>query len=121
MPLASQLVSKINLRCGWPWLLVQLLFVTNYMVDEVMKLFGCRRVLEDQRENPMVRHEAAEALGSIADERCLQLLKQYCADASPIVAHSCEVALDMLDFETSQGFEYADIGAEAVQPEVLCV
>lgn len=36
----------------------------------------CRQVLEDPRENPMVRHEAAEALGSIADEQCVELLKQ---------------------------------------------
>ena len=83
-------------------------------------MLGCRRVLEDQRENPMVRHEAAEALGSIADERCLHLLNQYCADASPIVAHSCEVALDMLEFETAQGFEYADVSHVSVQREALC-
>lgn len=36
----------------------------------------CRQVLEDEAENPMVRHEAAEALGSIADPQCLQLLRQ---------------------------------------------
>ncbi len=35
-----------------------------------------RRVLEDPRENPMVRHEAAEALGAIAEPECLELLKQ---------------------------------------------
>ena len=68
----------------------------------------------------MVRHEAAEALGSIADDRCLQLLNQYCADASPIVAHSCEVALDMLEFETSEGFEYADAGVMPVHRQALC-
>ena len=69
----------------------------------------------------MVRHEAAEALGSIADDRCLELLRQYCKDASPIVAHSCEVALDMLDFESSQGFEYADLVNASAQPAALSV
>lgn len=33
-------------------------------------------MLEDPRENAMVRHEAAEALGAIADEECIALLKQ---------------------------------------------
>ena len=33
-------------------------------------------VLEDDRENPMVRHEAAEAMGSIASEECLEMLKK---------------------------------------------
>ncbi len=35
-----------------------------------------RRVLEDAHENAMVRHEAAEALGSIAAPECLSLLKE---------------------------------------------
>ncbi|GAB4823292.1 hypothetical protein N2152v2_010338 [Parachlorella kessleri] len=69
-----------------------------------------RRVLEDPKENPMVRHEAAEALGSIADEQCIALLQQYMEDPEPIVAHSCEVALDMLEFERSGAFQYADEG-----------
>ena len=39
----------------------------------------------------MVRHEAAEALGSIGDAECLELLKQQCTDPEPIVADSCVV------------------------------
>jgi hypothetical protein len=42
------------------------------------------------------------------------LLLQYAADPEPIVADSCIVALDMLEFEQSGGFHYADDG----QPEV---
>lgn len=40
----------------------------------------------------MVRHEAAEALGSIASPDCLQLLTDYCRDPEPIVADSCVVS-----------------------------
>lgn len=40
----------------------------------------------------MVRHEAAEALGSIAAPACLELLKQHCSDPEPIVAESCVVS-----------------------------
>ncbi len=54
----------------------------------------------------MVRHEAAEALGAIAQPECLQLLAQYSSDPEPIVAHSCLVALDMLEFEAGGGFDY---------------
>lgn len=35
-----------------------------------------QRVLENGEENPMVRHEAAEALGSIGSPYCLDLLKK---------------------------------------------
>ena len=39
----------------------------------------------------MVRHEAAEALGAIADPECLQLLTDFCQDPDAIVADSCVV------------------------------
>ena len=40
----------------------------------------------------------------------LCLLLQYMQDPEPIVSHSCEVALDMLEFERSGAFQYADEG-----------
>lgn len=61
----------------------------------------------------MVRHEAAEALGAIASSKCIETLKAYAADSEPIVADSCLVALDMLEFEQSGQFQYADVGTTA--------
>uniref|UniRef100_A0A8C2Z899 Deoxyhypusine hydroxylase n=1 Tax=Cyclopterus lumpus TaxID=8103 RepID=A0A8C2Z899_CYCLU len=55
--------------------------------------------LERSSENPMVRHEAAEALGSIGKEECLAMLQQFLGDRERIVKESCEVALDMLEYE----------------------
>lgn len=37
---------------------------------------------------------------------------QYATDPEPIVADSCIVALDMLEFEQSGGFQYADDGSQ---------
>lgn len=45
----------------------------------------------------MVRHEAAEALGSIASPDCLQLLTDYCKDPDSIVADSCVVSVPVPD------------------------
>eukprot|EP01060_Flectonema_neradi_P036678 TRINITY_DN7134_c0_g1_i1.p1 TRINITY_DN7134_c0_g1~~TRINITY_DN7134_c0_g1_i1.p1 ORF type:complete len:294 (+),score=54.14 TRINITY_DN7134_c0_g1_i1:44-925(+) len=44
--------------------------------------------------NEVTRHEAAEALGAIGDERCLPLLKQYWDDEeeSQAVRETCELA-----------------------------
>ncbi|EFJ53045.1 deoxyhypusine hydroxylase [Volvox carteri f. nagariensis] len=67
-------------------------------------------VLKDGSEHAMVRHEAAEALGAIADSVTIGLLREFATDPEPIVAHSCEVALDVLDFEQSGQLEYADKG-----------
>ncbi|KZV26406.1 deoxyhypusine hydroxylase [Dorcoceras hygrometricum] len=67
------------------------------------------QVLRDIHEHPMVRHEAAEALGSIADEECITLLEEFAKDSEPIVSQSCEVALGMLDFERSgKSFEVTE-------------
>lgn len=53
--------------------------------------------LEKVQENPMVRHECAEALGSIGKEACLEILERYKEDQERVVKESCEVALDMLE------------------------
>lgn len=64
--------------------------------------------LEKADENAMVRHECAEALGSIGKEACLQILERYRKDQERVVKESCEVALDMLEYENSSQFQYAD-------------
>ncbi|XP_047443801.1 deoxyhypusine hydroxylase isoform X2 [Mugil cephalus] len=67
-----------------------------------------RAALELTTENPMVRHEAAEALGSIGKNECLAVLQCYRGDKERVVKESCEVALDMLEYENSDQFQYAD-------------
>ncbi|TXG63791.1 hypothetical protein EZV62_010785 [Acer yangbiense] len=66
-------------------------------------------ILRDVNEHPMVRHEATEALGSIADtdivvsyyNHSVALLVEFARDPDPIVSESCEVALSMLEYERS--------------------
>ncbi|KAJ2946148.1 hypothetical protein O0L34_g5080 [Tuta absoluta] len=67
-----------------------------------------KQTLEDTSEHEMVRHEAAEALGSIATEECTEVLKRYLNDPRPVVRESCEVALDMSEYENSPEFQYAN-------------
>lgn len=67
-----------------------------------------RAALDCCNENPMVRHEAAEALGSIGREECVAVLQRHCGDRERVVKESCEVALDMLEYENSDQFQYAD-------------
>ncbi|XP_061635248.1 deoxyhypusine hydroxylase [Phyllopteryx taeniolatus] len=67
-----------------------------------------RAVLERGGESAMVRHEAAEALGSIGRDECLAVLQRFRGDGERVVKESCEVALDMLDYENNQQFQYAD-------------
>lgn len=64
--------------------------------------------LQDGTENEMVRHECAEALGAIATEECTKILNEYLKDDKRVVKESCEVALDMCEYENSPEFQYAD-------------
>jgi len=69
------------------------------------QLIECVR---DRGESPMVRHECAEALGSIATEECVGVLKEFSGPGvERVVRESCEVALDMLEYENSEEFHYA--------------
>ncbi|KAM7293191.1 deoxyhypusine hydroxylase [Ixodes scapularis] len=77
-----------------------------------------KEVLQDTDEMAMVRHECAEALGSIATEECFELLQKYVEDAETLVRESCQVALDMCEYENSQEFQYANTLLQ-VQPEAL--
>lgn len=62
--------------------------------------------LRDPLENEMVRHECAEALGSIANEECVEVLTEYLKDEKRVVKESCEVALDICDYEKSGDFDF---------------
>jgi deoxyhypusine monooxygenase len=54
-------------------------------------------VLENEAEDEMVRHEAAEALGSIATPDVLSALDRFRTQGPRVVRESCEVALDMYE------------------------
>lgn len=55
--------------------------------------------LADCEENEIVRHECAEALGSIGES---ETIRKYIDDKSRIVRESCQVALDMADYENDE-------------------
>lgn len=56
----------------------------------------------------MVRHESAEALGSLGDEDGVEeTLKKFLHDSERVVRESVIVALDMAEFERGGELEYA--------------
>lgn len=64
--------------------------------------------LADDKQDPMVRHECADALGSVADEYGSKMLKRYLNDPERVVRESCEIGLDMAEYEKSGEFQYAN-------------
>lgn len=59
--------------------------------------------LLDLKEDPIVRHEAAEALGAIGDLSSLELLKGLrTGDTELVVRETCEIAVDKFTWENSE-------------------
>ncbi|KAK5166396.1 deoxyhypusine hydroxylase [Oleoguttula sp. CCFEE 6159] len=76
------------------------------------------QTLSNQKEASMVRHEAAEALGSMGDEDGVEdVLKKFLNDPEQVVRESVVVALDMAEFEKGGEREYA-IVPEAVRESI---
>jgi len=62
--------------------------------------------LQDVAENPMVRHECAEALGGIGAQGVEKELAKYLdSSEAAVVRESCVVALDMVDYAASKEFQ----------------
>jgi len=68
-------------------------------IQHVASVHALTLRLQDLNEHAMVRHEAAEALGSINDERCAPLLEAFQeSEKDSIVKESCDVALSIAEY-----------------------
>ncbi|XP_061182616.1 deoxyhypusine hydroxylase-like [Saccostrea echinata] len=59
-------------------------------------------VLADRTQEPMVRHEAGEALGAIGAQESISVLKEYENDPVIEVAETCQLALQRLNWLNNQ-------------------
>lgn len=96
-----------GLKCSSALFRHEIAYVLGQMQHEAA-IKALEECLSCESENSMVRHECAEALGAIAKDNCLEILKRYLKDEEPVVNQSCEVALDMYEYEVSGQFQYAD-------------
>lgn len=103
---AALAIAK-GLKCGSALFRHEIAYVLGQMQME-STVNQLSEVLLDKKEHEMVRHECAEALGSIATKECFEILNCFAKDTKRIVRESCEVALDMCDYENSEEFQYAD-------------
>ncbi|NXT29496.1 DOHH hydroxylase, partial [Syrrhaptes paradoxus] len=104
---AAVLALADGLRSGSALFRHEIGYVLGQMQDEAC-VPQLTAALCSRTESPMVRHECAEALGSIARPSCLETLRAFARDEERVVRESCEVALDMYEYENGPQFQYAD-------------
>jgi deoxyhypusine monooxygenase len=75
----------------------EIAFVLGQM-QNTFAIPALKEMLLKDGEHEMVRHEAAEALGAMADESTLKLLEEFRSHPQKIVSESCDVALDIHDY-----------------------
>lgn len=77
------------------------------------------KALSDTKEASMVRHEAAEALGSLGEEEGVEeILRRFLDDREEVVRESVVVALDMAAYERSGEAEYALVPDASAPPSI---
>lgn len=75
-------------------------FVLGQLANPLTKE-ALERVVRDENEHQMVRHEAIEALGAIGTEECTAILKEFVGRGggeAQIVRETCDVALDASEY-----------------------
>ncbi|XP_002154724.4 deoxyhypusine hydroxylase [Hydra vulgaris] len=96
-----------GLKCKSALFRHEIAFVLGQMAHP-LSIDSLKETLENKQEHGMVRHECAEALGAIATSECFEILNKYLQDDERVVRESCDIALDMYDYENSDQFQYAD-------------
>lgn len=78
-----------------------------YCLGQTRNLYAVpplRKCLADLTEDPMVRHEAAEALGAIGHDSNLDFLREYRdrKGENISVIETCEIAIGRIEWENSE-------------------
>ena len=83
--------------------------------------------LKDLNELPIVRHEAAEALGALSDESALPILREFLMDSERVVRETCELAIAKIEHDKNEKEEcdvesaYASVDPAPALPVRLTV
>lgn len=84
-----------------------------YVLGQIKNTYANKylaQVLADHLQQIMVRHEAAEAIGAIGDEKYLELLQQYYEnDPAEEIRQTCELALERIRWENSSEFNMENL------------
>lgn len=76
-----------------------------YVVGQFQDTDACEtleKLVADEDENLLVRHESAEALGAIGSATSLPLLEKYVAHPAVELAETCQIAVDLIKYKLAQ-------------------
>lgn len=75
-----------------------------YILGQMQNPKACEclsRILDDEDDDVLVRHESAEALGAIGLQESLPILLKYSTHSAPEIAETCQIAIDLINWNNS--------------------
>ncbi|RDD46596.1 Deoxyhypusine hydroxylase [Trichoplax sp. H2] len=84
---------------------IPVLISTHATKSELPNYLSSNSLLEDENQEPIVRHEAGEALGAIGvhSEELLSLLQKYCNHPIREIADTCHLAVNRIQWLKTHG------------------
>jgi deoxyhypusine monooxygenase len=82
-----------------------------YILGQIQNRLACStlsQILDDENDDVLVRHECAEALGAIGQISSLSLLEKYRNHPMREIAETCDVAIDLINWNHSGDRENID-------------
>ncbi len=71
------------------------------------------KILADETDDVLVRHECAEALGAIGDDKSMSVLRRFSTHSAPEISETCQIAIDLINWrmqcETTDKSSYLSV------------
>ena len=86
----------------------------GYILGQFQNTKACAtlsQILDDESDDVLVRHESAEALGAIGSPSSLEILCRYSTHASPEIAETCQIAIDLINWKIQESSVTSAAGA----------
>jgi deoxyhypusine monooxygenase len=70
-----------------------------YVLGQIGNRHACsvlEGILRDESQDPMVRHEAGEALGAIGDPSSMDILLKFSNDSNRVISETCQLSIERI-------------------------
>jgi deoxyhypusine monooxygenase len=79
------------------------------------------KIVADDAQDSMTRHEAAEAIGAIGQEDSIRFLASYCNHQVPVIRETCILAIDSIKEQKANMGKYSSIDPAPPLNDILSV
>jgi deoxyhypusine monooxygenase len=106
---ASFIAEALNVRRDSELMRHELAYILGQMQHSCV-CDQLERILRDETDDVIVRHECAESLGAIGQESSIPVLREFCAHPAREISETCQIAIDLVNWKSSQNMTIDRVG-----------